>query len=316
MERSIRGFLMFHLRRPFVFAKFLRAVIPKRFRPIGYLEQLAETHTGRRVAKGPFAGMRCIVGSVGSAYIPKLLGIYERELNGCVEKACALNFPLIVDIGAAEGYYAVGLARRNPKARVVAFEMAEKGRAALREMAGLNGVEVIEETSEVGCLRSEPSRERGSEIRNLILGAKFRTPSAALFLDLHGKCEFENLQAALASADRSLVVCDVEGHEEFLLVPEKIPALARAHLLVEMHDCFRPGLTELITERFAPTHYVERILQEPRTRADLPYRTLGTALLPGRYLDWAVSEWRPMRMSWLWMRPKIEDGDQNLLAFR
>ena len=49
-----------------------------------------------------------------------------------------------------------------------------------------------------------------------------------------------------------MVVCDVEGYEEILLVPEKIPALARATLLVEMHDCFRPGVTELIAERLAP----------------------------------------------------------------
>jgi hypothetical protein len=40
--------------------------------------------------------------SCGSAYLPKLPGTYERELIGCVEQACALQFALIVDIGAAE----------------------------------------------------------------------------------------------------------------------------------------------------------------------------------------------------------------------
>ena len=37
-------------------------------------------------------------------------------------------------------------------------------------------------------------------------------------------------------------------------------------------------------------------------------RTLGTMALPVSYLDWAVSEWRPERMSWLWMTPKSIDG--------
>ncbi|MBA3832903.1 MAG: hypothetical protein H0X34_13620 [Chthoniobacterales bacterium] len=214
--------------------------------------------------------MRYIHGAVGSAYVPKLLGLYERELNQYIEQACALHFPLIVDIGAAEGYYAVGLARRNPHGRVIAFEMEERGRAALKQMAQLNEV-----TQRV---------------------------------DVRGKCELEDLQCALTGADRSLVVCDVEGYEEDLLEPKAIPALARAHLLVEMHDFIRPGITEVITKRFTATHHIQRIWQEPRNRSDMPYRTLGTTLLPGRYLDWAVSEWRPVRMSWLWIEPHDSNG--------
>ena len=247
-------------------ADLLRKIIPKRFRPIGYIEHLVSTGSGDRVAKGPFAGMRYIAGAVGSAYVPKLLGIYERELNPRIEQACALGFPLIIDIGAAEGYYAVGLARRNPDARVIAFEMEPKGQSALKEMAKLNDV--------------------------------------APRVEVRGKCGLEDLQAALRRADRSLIVCDVEGDEDTLLNPEAIPELRQAHLLVEMHDFIHPGITERMTKRFETTHEVHRIWQEPRTRLDLPYRTVGTALLPGRYLRWAVSEWRPVQMSWLWMEPR------------
>ena len=280
----------------------LRQIIPAGLRPIRHLENLVRAETGGRVRQGPFAGLRYINRAVGSAFIPKLLGIYERELNGCVEQACAAQFPLIVDVGAAEGYYAIGLARRNPKARVIAFEMEESGRAALREMAALNGIEVAPKAEKLKIQNSEI----GITHPNADPISAFQPFSLSAFpqLELHGKCEFENLQATLASADRSLVVCDVEGYEEFLLVPEKIPALARATLLVEMHDCFRPGLTELITERFAATHHIERIWQEPRSRTDFPFTSWGTRLFPNRYLDWAVSEWRPVRMSWLWARPK------------
>jgi hypothetical protein len=263
--------------------KMLRRIIPAGLRPIRYLENLTRANTQGQVRQGPFAGMRYIDRSVGSAFIPKLLGIYERELNECVEQACVAKFPLIVDIGAAEGYYAIGLARRNPDARIIAFEMEEPGRNALGAMASLNGIVVMD-------LSGDPQ----------IGGPSYLKPQ----LELHGKCELENLQEALMWADRSLVVCDVEGYEESLLVPEKIPALARATLLVEMHDCFRPGLTELVTKRFASTHEVQRIWQEPRSRADFPFTSMGTKLLPKRYIDWAVSEWRPERMSWLWMKPK------------
>ena len=286
-------------------ARLLGQIIPAGLRPIRHLENLVRAETGGRVRQGPFAGLRYINRAVGSAFIPKLLGIYERELNGCVEQACAAQFPLIVDVGAAEGYYAIGLARRNPKARVIAFEMEEHGREALREMAGLNGVEVGEPVD--GGRKPEAGSRwtAGDDVpAHRRTDAPVSDAPATAHLEIHGKCEFENLQATLASADRSLVVCDVEGYEEFLLVPEKIPALARATLLVEMHDCFRPGLTELITERFAPTHHVERIWQEPRTPTDFPFQSWGTRIFPSRYLDWAVSEWRPVRMSWLWMKPK------------
>src|ERR1700676_177840 len=81
-------------------AEFIRAVIPARWRPIGYLEHLVRSRTGGRIPTGPFAGMRYIDNAFGSASGPKLLGIYERELNPFIEQACAQNFPLIVDVGA------------------------------------------------------------------------------------------------------------------------------------------------------------------------------------------------------------------------
>ncbi len=101
-----------------------------------------------------------------------------------------------------------------------------------------------------------------------------------------------------------VVVCDVEGYEEKLLDPKAVPALCRATILVELHDFIIPSITEKLKERFGATHRIEHIWQQPRSRADFPWRTLGTMLLPKSYLDWAVSEWRPVRMSWLWMVPR------------
>jgi hypothetical protein len=73
-----------------------------------------------------------------------------------------------------------------------------------------------------------------------------------------------------------------------------------------MHDFVRPGLTKLLCGRFEQTHRLQCVLQEPRCRTEFPWRTIGTTLLPWSYLDWAVSEWRPVRMSWLWMVPRTE----------
>jgi predicted O-methyltransferase YrrM len=247
-------------------ASFLRRLIPERFRPIGYLTHLARERTGSTVAAGPFVGLKYGGVSQGSAYIPKLLGIYERELTPQVAEIVSLHPRLIVDIGAAEGYYAVGLARLLPEARVIGFEMEASGREALSAMAARNAV-----------------AER---------------------VEVRGKCEPHDLVAALGHEDSAVVICDVEGYEEVLLDPAAVPRLANAAILVELHDFLVPGLRETIRERFAASHEITLITQEPRTRQDFPWRTLGTALLPNAYLDWAVSEWRPVVMEWYWMVPK------------
>jgi len=63
----------------------VRKAVPGQFRPITYLTSLTRRRTGCRVHAGPFKGMRYGLISVGSAYIPKLLGTYERELAILIE---------------------------------------------------------------------------------------------------------------------------------------------------------------------------------------------------------------------------------------
>ena len=243
----------------------LRKMIPNRWRPIEYLPNLTWERTGGRVLAGPFAGMRYAHHSHGSVYIPKLLGIYEKELSETVEAICALAPDRIIDAGAAEGYYAVGLALRNPSTHVIAYEMEAAGRTFLAEMVSLNGVE---------------SR-----------------------VEIRGKAEPTDLQAALGEAVRPLVVCDVEGYELVLLDPEAVPALRGAHILVELHDFVHRGLSEIIEQRFASTHRVTRVWQEERASSEFPYATTYTRLLPKSYLNRTVTERRPERMSWFWMEP-------------
>jgi hypothetical protein len=209
--------------------------------------------------------MRCLDEPIGSIYIPKLLGIYERELNACFEQACALNFPLIIDVGAAEGYYAVGMALRNLKARIIAFEMNAKARATLAERVRLNDID-----------------DR---------------------VEIRGKCEPKYLERVLADASQPFVICDAEGYESVLLDPTTVPSLRRAWILVELHEFIERGISDKTRERFVASHKITRIWQQERTIADFPFKDFYTRWLPESYLCWAVSESRPERMSWFWMEP-------------
>jgi hypothetical protein len=217
--------------------------------------------------------MRYIEGASAGAYLPKLLGIYEREVAFCIEEACQFKPVLIVDIGAAEGYYAVGLALRNPQARVVAFEMEERGRKMLGRMVEINKVSDRVVTS--------------------------------------GMCRRDNLAPVFTLGAPVLVVCDVEGYEEDLLDPTRIEALSEAWILVETHDFLRPGVKDLLRDRFAKTHQIQEVWQEPRSVTEFPYATFLTRALPSRYLERIVDEGRPAQMCWLWMRSQKHAGKSN-----
>lgn len=93
------------------------------------------------VRRGPFTGLRYPDAySHGSTLAPKLLGTYEAELQPTMQRFLQKDYSLIIDVGGAEGYYAVGCALRWPNAQVVAYELGREARAAIREMAAANGV--------------------------------------------------------------------------------------------------------------------------------------------------------------------------------
>ena len=246
-------------------ANLIRNVIPKRWRPISYLTYLSQIRTNYCVQDGPFKGMKYIDDSTGSAYIPKLLGTYERELNPYIEMACIQNAECIINIGAGEGYYAVGMALRNLSSQIIAFESTELGQNNIVKLAKLNSVE--------------------NRVK------------------IYGKCKTENLEFWISQYSKILIICDVEGYELILLDPQHAPSLKTATVLVELHDFITEGISDTLISRFLNTHSIEKILQTKRARSEFPFRTLYINILPSRYLDWTVSEWRPVKMSWLWMCP-------------
>jgi hypothetical protein len=173
---------------------------------------------GLRVQSGPFRGMRYVRRSHGSALLPKLVGSYEAELHHVIRTLVDRDPATVIDVGCAEGYYAVGLALRLPRAVTYAFDIAAGARERCRELAERNGVE------------------------------------DRVFVE--GECTPARLQELLGP--RSLVVCDCEGAEVELLDPEEAPALRMADLLVELHDDQRldVDVTATLVGRFRESHDV------------------------------------------------------------
>lgn len=97
-------------------------------------------HGGLTVQSGPFVGMEYVRHATEGALAARLLGIYERELHPHIEALRDVEH--IIDVGCAEGYYAVGFARRFPEAKVHAFDISPEAREACRSLADKNGVAI------------------------------------------------------------------------------------------------------------------------------------------------------------------------------
>lgn len=229
------------------------------------LSWILRAKSGNRILSGPFAGMAFRYPQQEYAM---LLGTWELELATTWEKILAQDFNLMVDVGAAEGYYAVGMAYRKPGAKVVAFEMNGKVRENLRILNELNDAQ----------------------------------------LDIRGKCEVGDLVSFGQRLEGAFILMDVEGYETVLLDPSKVPSLSRATILVELHDMYAEGCTELLGERFRCTHKIKKIEGIPRhTRHFSDAAGVMKFFFSKRRALGYMDEGRPSEMSWYYMVPKGEE---------
>ena len=182
------------------------------------------SHEGAVIRGGPFAGMKYLDLATEGALIPRLLGVYESELHPYLEALAREGIEDVVDVGCAEGYYAVGLARLMPQALVHAFDTDPAARQACAELAAINGV---------------TARVR--------IGGAFPA---------HGFQAFAGRMV--------LVMVDTEGAELDILDLEANPALAGMHIVVETHDLYRPGALKALVGRFSPTHRLILVRQQPK----------------------------------------------------
>jgi hypothetical protein len=175
-----------------------------------------------------------------------LLGSYEREIHAIIEAALKYEYHTIVDIGSAEGYYAVGFALKG-KSPVVTFETDSRELALCLEMARLNHV------SDRISTRTWCSAER---LRELVNGS------------------------------RCFVLSDCEGYEKVLFDSTTGQVLAKSDVLIEIHgDAYEPLLqrfskthqvqTLIATERSASDYPELACLGADGSRAVIEYRSPG-----------------------------------------
>jgi len=218
------------------------------------------------VRNGIFTGM-IYYNSVaaGSAFYPKILGSYEKEIANIIKNLIKRDYEIIVDIGCAEGYYAVGFARlfRNKPTKIVAFDIDKSARSLCSLNAKTNSVKI--------------------EIKEF--------------------CDSKKLEK-LCNKKYSLIFIDAEGYELKILNKNTINKLKHCDFLVESHDFININSTEYLINSFENTHNIKIIKSKDDISKAYEYKFSELENLHLKTKYELLREQRPTIMKWIYAESK------------
>lgn len=231
-------------------------------------ERLSWELGGKKVAYGPFKGLDPEhFDTWGAADIaPMLLGFYEREI---VDLVCELGDgeKVLVDVGAAEGFYAVGGLFSKRFSKTICFEADSSTASALMRTAERNGVS--DRITVIG--------EASDDFVEKVCGEIGDNLHDAVFL------------------------LDIEGDEVKICTRENLVKLRHTTLLIEIHDGFFDDKTisdfEYLCREFFLVSEIRAGSRDPNSKSELSGWSDAERWL-------ACSEGRPYQGRWLILTPQ------------
>lgn len=228
--------------------------------------QIASEHQWR-VGYGPFAGMQIspVAWWDQTDLASKILGFYELEVLNVLSQVDRSRYRFFVDLGAADGYYAIGALRAGLFQKAFCFEMSERGREVVRANAALNDV----------------------------------SESVAVFGYADARF-YESLPEVQLSA--AVILIDIEGGEFDLLTDELLARLKNAMLVIELHEFMvDDGAVKLqaLVDRLKRVYRLRWLTTGARDLS--AFESLGALNDTDRWL--LCSESRTQRMKWVVCEP-------------
>lgn len=164
-----------------------------------------------KVAYGRFSGMT-LSNNVWWGrldFAGKILGTYEKQV---IDKLVELSRPggLFIDIGSADGFFAVGMLRGGWFSRAVCFEISEKGREVTGENASKN--DVFEK------------------------------------ITIRGQAASTEIMSEVSQAEDVVILCDIEGAEFALFDDFLLKQLSGKSIVIEVHSHLVDGGDQLRDE--------------------------------------------------------------------
>lgn len=215
------------------------------------------------VLSGPFAGMKYFNEVVWGPITPKWIGSYEEELHPILsDEIFNTSYDTVVDVGAAEGYYAVGLALAMPQADIFSFDIDPFARRLQHSLAVINDVSNL--TIGKRCTH---------EVLEPLLGGRSLVIS-----------DIEGFEHDLLDPNRAPNL----SSSDILVEIHKFGNLSSG----EVRDHLR--------KRFAPTHRTQLISARPRSASR--YEHVCGRLVDRVVIDAALDEHRHRHQQWLWLQ--------------
>lgn len=213
------------------------------------------------VQNGHFKGMKYISRSSGSALLPKIMGSYEEPIQGWIGE--------VINSGKYNNILDIGC--------------AEGYYACGFAMNMPNSIITAYDIDSNARMNSNELKQ----INNL---ENIQIKSECTHEELNSRC-----------IENTLVFCDIEGFEDVLLDPIKVPNLKNVDIILEVHDCFIPNLTEKLIARFYLTHTMRIIV-------NYPYRVkkyYTPNKITSDQFDYITNEHRPDFMKFIYMESTV-----------
>jgi hypothetical protein len=182
----------------------------------------------------------------GLSYLPKAggaqqtgprcyFGLYEKEVLDSLQNI-PKEYITFIDLGAADGYYGIGVLVNNLFEKSICYEISEEGRKTIRDNAQINKVQNNVEI-------------RGKAKKNF----------------------YDELPSDILS--KSVLLIDIEGSEFELVDKETFKALNNSIIFIELHDWFFvDGATKLqkLKNDSISTHTITEITMGARDPSIFP----------------------------------------------
>ena len=223
-----------------------------------------------KIRYGPFTNMKLSEDSSWGKNSRNaiLFGLYEKEI---LDKLIVLSnrYRNFIDLGAADGYYGIGVVLNHFFERAFCYESSKKGREIISKTAYINGV------------------SSSIFIRGTATGDFYR--------------DFD--QEIL---DDSVILVDIEGGEFEILNTRVFQAFQNSCFIIELHEWMVPdGREKLDTLKKEAGEYFEMEILRMSSRDPGAFYELQN--LPD-FERWLIcSEGRNQIQNWLVLTPKIRD---------
>ena len=174
---------------------------------------------GGEIAFGLFKGVKINKYSAWSGARdigPKILGLYENQILKWVQQK---KFDLFIDIGASDGYYALGMLHSKTALKAITFEISAEDRKIAKTSAILNNVD-----------------------DKILIKGEAISPEIIQILN-----KFSN----------GLIIIDIEGGEYSLITRELLEAAKYFHFIIEIHNTTHPDIKTNLVNYCNEFHNIE-----------------------------------------------------------